>query len=145
MSASRTLAYGTMKYYQGNQSGQTVGILPNPYYWWEAGALFAEMIEYWFYTGDTTYNDVVTQGLLAQVGPDNDYMPPNQTKTEVRCLAQDAACSRQKPDIWWTRWWGVILQPTLSRRASRAIGLALWKPILSAWGSLLANPTALGL
>lgn len=74
-----------MKYYQGNQTGQTLGILPNPYYWWEAGAMFAEMIEYWFYTGDTTYNDVVTQGLLAQVGPDNDYMPPNQTKTEVRC------------------------------------------------------------
>lgn len=47
--------------------------------------MFAEMIEYWFYTGDTTYNEVVTQGLLAQVGPDNDYMPPNQTKTEVRC------------------------------------------------------------
>lgn len=84
MSASRTLAYGTMKYYQGNQSGQTVGILPQPYYWWEAGAMFAEMIEYWFYSGDTTYNDVVTQGLLAQVGPNNDYMPPNQTKTEVR-------------------------------------------------------------
>ena len=46
--------------------------------------MFGQMIEYWYYTGDTTYNDVITQGLLAQVGPDNDYMPPNQTKTEVR-------------------------------------------------------------
>ena len=46
--------------------------------------MFGQMIEYWYYTGDSTYNDVVTQGLLAQVGPDNDYMPPNQTKTEVR-------------------------------------------------------------
>lgn len=46
--------------------------------------MFGQMIEYWYYTGDTTYNAVVTQGLLAQVGPDNDYMPPNQTKTEVR-------------------------------------------------------------
>ena len=45
--------------------------------------MFGQMIEYWYYTGDTTYNAVVTQGLLAQVGPDNDYMPPNQTKTEV--------------------------------------------------------------
>lgn len=60
------------------------GLLPLPYYWWEAGAMFGQMIEYWFYTGDATYNDVTTQGLLAQVGPDNDYMPPNQTKTEVR-------------------------------------------------------------
>ena len=45
--------------------------------------MFGQMIEYWYYTGDTTYNNVITQGLLAQVGPDNDYMPPNQTKTEV--------------------------------------------------------------
>jgi len=33
-------------------------------------------------TGDSTYNDVVSQALLFQVGPDNDYMPPNQTKDE---------------------------------------------------------------
>ena len=46
--------------------------------------MFGQMIEYWYYTGDSTYNAVVTQGLLAQVGPDNDYMPPNQTKTEVK-------------------------------------------------------------
>lgn len=72
-----------MTYYTGNQTGQPVGLLPNPYYWWEAGAMFGQMIEYWYYTGDSTYNDVITQGLLAQVGPDNDYMPPNQTKTEV--------------------------------------------------------------
>lgn len=73
-----------MAYYKGNETGQPVGLLPAPYYWWEAGAMFGQMIEYWYYTGDSTYNDVVTQGLLAQVGPDNDYMPPNQTKTEVR-------------------------------------------------------------
>ena len=82
--AASTVAYGMMTYYTGNQTGQPVGLLPNPYYWWEAGAMFGQMIEYWYYTGDTTYNAVITQGLLAQVGPDNDYMPPNQTKTEVR-------------------------------------------------------------
>ncbi|KAL6716978.1 hypothetical protein ACLMJK_004891 [Lecanora helva] len=59
-----------------------VGLLPDPYYWWEAGAMFGQMIEYWYYTGDTTYNDVTMQGMLAQTGPNNDYMPPNQTKTE---------------------------------------------------------------
>ena len=50
--------------------------------------MFGQMIEYWYYTGDSTYNAVVTQGLLAQVGPDNDFMPPNQTKTEVGILAR---------------------------------------------------------
>lgn len=72
-----------MNYYKGNLTGMPEGLLPDPYYWWEAGAMFGQMIEYWYYTGDATYNDVVTQGLLAQVGPSNDFMPPNQTKTEV--------------------------------------------------------------
>ena len=73
-----------MKLYIGNETGQVPGLLPQPYYWWEAGAMFGQMIEYWYYTGDTTYNDVVSQGLLFQVGQNNDYMPQNQTKDEVR-------------------------------------------------------------
>ena len=60
-----------------------VGLLPGPYYWWEAGAMWDQMIQYWFYTGDDTYNEVTTEGLLAQIGPNNDFMPPNQTRTEV--------------------------------------------------------------
>ncbi|POS75999.1 glycosyl hydrolase family 76 [Diaporthe helianthi] len=77
-----SLAYDTMSYYKGNQSGQTPGILPGPppagdYYWWEAGALWGAMIDYWHFTGDSTYNDVVTQAMLFQVGPNRDYMPPN--------------------------------------------------------------------
>jgi len=39
-------------------------------------------VDYWRYTGDTSYNDIVTQALLFQVGPNNDYMPPNQTSSE---------------------------------------------------------------
>lgn len=73
-----------MTYYHGNESGQTPGILPGPppagdYYWWEGGALWGAMIDYWHYTGDDTYNDVVTQAMLHQVGPDANYMPPNYT------------------------------------------------------------------
>ena len=82
-SAASSVAYDMMKYYNGNQTGMPIGLLPDPYYWWEAGAMFGQMIEYWFYTGDATYNDVVTAGILAQTGPYNDFMPPNQTKTEV--------------------------------------------------------------
>ncbi|KAH8687157.1 glycoside hydrolase family 76 protein [Tricladium varicosporioides] len=81
-SASSTIAYGMMKYYTGNNTGDTPGNLPDPYYWWEAGAMFGIMVDYWYYTGDTTYNAVVKQALLSQIGTDNDYMPTNQTKTE---------------------------------------------------------------
>jgi mannan endo-1,6-alpha-mannosidase len=38
------------------------------------------LIQYWYFTGDTTYNEVTNQGLLFQIGPDKNYLPPNQTK-----------------------------------------------------------------
>lgn len=44
--------------------------------------MFGILIDYYYYTNDSQYNDLVTQGMLWQVGPDNDYMTPNQTKTE---------------------------------------------------------------
>jgi mannan endo-1,6-alpha-mannosidase len=68
--------------YTGNKSGDIPGILPAPYYWWEAGAMFGALIDYWYYTGDASYNAVTTQAMLFQVGPNADYMPPNQTKAE---------------------------------------------------------------
>jgi mannan endo-1,6-alpha-mannosidase len=80
-----TLAYDMMTYYTGNQTGETPGLLPGPcqsnacYYWWEAGAMFGSLINYWSYTGDTSYNEVVTQALLFQVGPDNNFNPTNQS------------------------------------------------------------------
>jgi len=79
--AASTIAHGMMSYYSGNQTGQTPGLLPAPYYWWEAGAMWGSLIDYWYYTGDSTYNSVVSEAMLFQTGPDNDYMPPNQTKS----------------------------------------------------------------
>ncbi|KAL2263626.1 hypothetical protein VTK26DRAFT_5889 [Humicola hyalothermophila] len=71
-----------MSFYTGHQPGEIPGLLPAPYYWWEAGALMGALIDYWYYTGDTQWNDIVEEGLLFQAGPNNDYMPPNQTMTE---------------------------------------------------------------
>ena len=73
-----------MTFYSGNLPGNTPGLLPGPYYWWEAGAMFGQLIDYWNLTGDTTYNDIVSQALQFQVGVDNDYMPANQTADLVR-------------------------------------------------------------
>lgn len=41
--------------------------------------MFGALIDYWYYTNDTTYNDVTSQGMLFQTGPNADFMPPNQT------------------------------------------------------------------
>ncbi|EMC94580.1 glycoside hydrolase family 76 protein [Baudoinia panamericana UAMH 10762] len=76
------IAHGMMSYYSGNTTGGTPGLLPGPYYWWEAGAMWGSLIDYWYYTGDATYNDVVTQAMLFQTGTDNSFMPSNQTKSE---------------------------------------------------------------
>ncbi|KAF2015654.1 glycoside hydrolase family 76 protein [Aaosphaeria arxii CBS 175.79] len=53
-----------------------------PYYWWEAGAMFGQLIDYWYYTNDSTYNDMVRDGLLHQIGDSANLMPANQSKDE---------------------------------------------------------------
>lgn len=41
--------------------------------------MFGALIDYWYYTGDTTYNAVTTQGLQFQVGANQNYEPSNQS------------------------------------------------------------------
>lgn len=83
--AAKLKAADLLKFYKGDQPGQIPGILPGPppngdYYWWQGGALWGTMIDYWLYTGDTTYNKIVEQAMLFQTGPpDNSYMPTNWT------------------------------------------------------------------
>lgn len=71
-----------MSYYTGYRPGDNPGNLPDPYYWWEAGAMFNAIIDYWFVTGDDQWNEWTTQGLLWQAGDNAAFMPNNQTKTE---------------------------------------------------------------
>ncbi|KAI2618296.1 glycoside hydrolase family 76 protein [Hypomontagnella submonticulosa] len=82
--AAKQVAYDLMTYYHGNESGHVPGILPGPppdgdYYWWQGGALWGTMVDYWHFTGDETYNDVTFQALQFQVGENRDYAPLNWT------------------------------------------------------------------
>ncbi|KAJ6446824.1 glycoside hydrolase family 76 protein [Purpureocillium lavendulum] len=79
---AKQMAEDMLSYYTGDKPGGTPGLLPDPYYWWEAGAMMGALVDYWYYTKDEEYNDLVTKGLLFQVGDTNDYMPRNQTLTE---------------------------------------------------------------
>lgn len=63
-----------MSYYSGTP--KTFVDCPKPYYWWECGALFGAMVDYSHYTKDTTYDKLTATALLAQVGPDFNYMLP---------------------------------------------------------------------
>lgn len=41
-----------------------IGSLPDPHYWWNAGAMFMKMVDYWYYTGDNLYVEVTKQAIL---------------------------------------------------------------------------------
>jgi 3-methylcrotonyl-CoA carboxylase beta subunit len=58
------------------------GILYPPYYWWQAGAMFGTLLDYWHYTGDDQYNEMVREGLMHQFGEHLDLLPANQSKNE---------------------------------------------------------------
>lgn len=79
--AAQIAATGMLQYYTGYKPGDVPGNLPDPYYWWEAGAMFGALVEYWYYTGDSRWNDITTQALLHQTGSGNNYMPTNQSRT----------------------------------------------------------------
>ncbi|KAL4914616.1 glycoside hydrolase [Aspergillus aurantiobrunneus] len=74
--ASQT-AYGSLKWYGGNETGAIPGSFPEK--WWEGSALFMSLILYWYYTGDDQYNSLVTQGMQWQAGENGDYLPANYT------------------------------------------------------------------
>lgn len=124
--AASTIAHGMMTYYTGNLSGQTPGLLPQPYYWWEAGAMFGSLLDYWYYTGDSTYNDVTKQALLFQVGPDNNYEPTNRTSdlgNDDQAFWGMAAMSAaelkfQNPDDDQPQWLA-LAQAVFNRQAAR--------------------------
>lgn len=80
--AAKAVATEMMSYYTGMNPGDVPGNLPDPYYWWEAGAMFGALIDYWFYTGDDTWNNITMQAMLWQAGPDGTFMPANQSRTE---------------------------------------------------------------
>ncbi|KAJ5151571.1 Mannan endo-1-6-alpha-mannosidase DCW1, partial [Penicillium capsulatum] len=73
--AASTAVYAMMTYYHGNETGQIPGAFPTK--WWEGSALFLALLQYWHFTGDTTYNDELRQGLEWQSGTNGDYMPSN--------------------------------------------------------------------
>ncbi|KAK4695706.1 hypothetical protein P7C71_g2099, partial [Lecanoromycetidae sp. Uapishka_2] len=102
-SAASTIAQVLLANYTTRPNLQGIGLFGEPYYWWEAGAVWSGLIDYWNYTGDAQYNTLIQEALIAQVGPTNDYMAPNQTKTEGNddqatwALAAMTAAEQQLP------------------------------------------------
>lgn len=43
--------------------------------------MWGSLIDYWYYTGDSTYNDEIEAGIQWQTGADNDMMPANWSQS----------------------------------------------------------------
>ncbi|KAH9208095.1 glycosyl hydrolase family 76-domain-containing protein [Leptodontidium sp. 2 PMI_412] len=80
-STASSIARVLVGFYNGNETGEVPGILADPYYWWNAGAMWDTLIQYWQLTGDGQYNGIVSQALQFQQGDHGDFMPLNETKT----------------------------------------------------------------
>ncbi|KAJ5893817.1 Mannan endo-1-6-alpha-mannosidase DCW1 [Penicillium taxi] len=70
-SAASISAKAMMSYYKGNLPGHIPGAFASK--WWEGGALFLATLQYWHFTGDTTYNEETRIGMQWQAGDDNFY------------------------------------------------------------------------
>ncbi|GAB1737455.1 hypothetical protein NU219Hw_g1595t1 [Hortaea werneckii] len=77
--AAQMIATNVMARYQNSSAAP--GLFGQPYYFWEAGLAWDAMINYASATGDSQWNDMIAENILFQKGPDNDFMPPNQTKS----------------------------------------------------------------
>lgn len=83
-------------------------------------------MDYWALTGDASYNGIVSEAMLFQVGPDRDYQPPNQTLAlgnddqAFWGIAAMAAAERGFPDPPKDQpQWLALAQAVFNRQAAR--------------------------
>ncbi|BFZ55622.1 hydrolase 76 protein [Savitreella phatthalungensis] len=77
VNAAQIAALNLIQYYDGFRKGGTIGMFQSPVYWWEAGAAWNAYVDFWHYTGNSSYNQVALTALQWQVGSNNDYLPSN--------------------------------------------------------------------
>jgi mannan endo-1,6-alpha-mannosidase len=128
---AKTIAADTMSYYSGN--ADKFVDLPKPHYWWQAGGLMGGMLDYSHYTGDKSYDRTVARALLAQVGPEFDYMLPSHFGQEGNDdqafwgFAVMSAAERNFP------------QPDQNVPSWLQLGTNLWGSLASRWNTTACN------
>ncbi|CAI6262566.1 unnamed protein product [Periconia digitata] len=120
------VAAGMREWYTGDRPGDVPGNLPAPYYWWECGAMFNALIDYWYYTGDDQYNEITTQAMQHQVGEKIvAFMPENQTKTlgnddqAFWGMAAMSAAENKLPDVKEGPSWLSLAQAVFNTQVAR--------------------------
>ncbi|KAJ5675391.1 hypothetical protein N7462_008288 [Penicillium macrosclerotiorum] len=75
--AAKTIATDMMDYYNNRDSKDIPGKFDGT--WWEGGSMFMILIQYWWLTGDTQFNDAIQDGMYWQKGDDN-FFPSNYSQ-----------------------------------------------------------------
>ncbi|KAK8169784.1 glycoside hydrolase [Phyllosticta citrichinensis] len=98
--AAKQIASGLFSFYDSEHG---VGLFGKRALWWESGSAHDALINYWFLTGDATYNSDVENALIAQ--SDLGFQPLNQTASitndeqAIWALAGVTAAERGFPSI----------------------------------------------
>ncbi|KAK3485932.1 mannan endo-1,6-alpha-mannosidase [Neurospora hispaniola] len=130
-SVAKTIAQNTMSFYKGTDD-QFVD-LDAPYYWWQCGAMMGSMLDYSHYTGDHTYDKKIATAIVAQAGPDFDFMSPAHAGQEGNDdqafwgFTVLAAAERNFP------------QPRSDIPGYLELGENIWKSLASRWDTSTCN------
>lgn len=76
--AAKTVATTMMDFYNARDSKDIPGKMDDT--WWEGGSMFMTLIQYWYLTGDSQFNDAIQEGMYWQKGDDNDFFPSNYSQ-----------------------------------------------------------------
>ncbi|KAK4963034.1 hydrolase 76 protein [Elasticomyces elasticus] len=80
--AATVLAGGIFEYHN---ISSTAGLFtqPEPWFWWLSGSGWTSLIDYTIYTNDTTYVADIHSALSQNLGPNNDFVPTEQSGWEA--------------------------------------------------------------
>ncbi|KAJ5469574.1 hypothetical protein N7539_009192 [Penicillium diatomitis] len=77
--AASVAANNTIALYNGRNTSDIPGKWAGA--WYPGGVMFDTLINYWYFTGDSTYNKVVSDGMYWQAGNDSDFFPSNYSQS----------------------------------------------------------------
>ena len=126
--AAGTVAASIMARYTGDEEGNVPGLFGRQYYFWEDGLAWDTLINYAALTGDDQYNDAVSQALQWQVGPDSNYLPPNQTRNlanddqsfwALACMTAEETGFAPPEDVEGVDSWLQLAQSVFDTQVSR--------------------------
>lgn len=80
--AANTVTEGILDYYDGLRYGGTVGMVVEPYYWWQAGEMFGLLLGFVEACGNDTVKELVHTAMSLQLGEDYNLMVSNYSSSE---------------------------------------------------------------